>query len=352
MPEIEGPSLGICVGPNSSNTRWVFYNLIKNRLFKYKDNKFKEIIVFTKDNINLETSTVFGQNVFMKGQDFIVKEGNYSIPDVIYVQSELTSDDIQFFENICPGRVFNNHFYNKYEGHTILNHNPNLRGFLPETKLFENENDLYYYLNKYKEVFLKPINGYSGQGIICIRLNTNRTVMAITTNEQRAFPDISSLWQWIISENLISKLIIQQSITSAKWRKKNADIRLNMTKNGNGRWQVSFIICRVARNGHFNSYGNVSIMNLRTFLRNRFPKRNLRRIKTSIFQLGHKICKTFDDANYHMADIGIDLGIDSSGKLWVYEVNHLPHPFFRISNDLSLTMPFDYAYYLTKSEKP
>gem|GEM_PF-4777140 len=47
-----------------------------------------------------------------------------------------------------------------------------------------------------------------------------------------------------------------------------------------------------------------------------------------------------------MADLGIDLGVDEKGKLWIFEVNHIPFPALGAIEDPSVYKPLEYAYYL------
>lgn len=48
---------------------------------------------------------------------------------------------------------------------------------------------------------------------------------------------------------------------------------------------------------------------------------------TSIMELGLSIGHWFDASGHHMADLGIDLGIERNGKLWIIEVTPFPFPF-------------------------
>jgi D-alanine-D-alanine ligase-like ATP-grasp enzyme len=72
-------------------------------------------------------------------------------------------------------------------------------------------------------------------------------------------------------------------------------------------------------------------------------------IEQEVIELGFRIGEAMDQSNYHMADIGIDLGMEKSGRLWIFEVNPLPTPMLNkleICRGDSLTMPLEYARYL------
>ena len=52
----------------------------------------------------------------------------------------------------------------------VLLLNKDLRKFVPETRIYS-QTSLLHMLNKYKMVYVKPINGSSGQGVIRVEKN-------------------------------------------------------------------------------------------------------------------------------------------------------------------------------------
>ncbi|WP_216828230.1 YheC/YheD family protein [Alkalihalobacterium elongatum] len=354
MPEekLQKPILGVCIGRKENEKRLLFQRLIKSRLLKHNNLPFNTIIVFTMDQLNLIDLTVSGECLFLCEQKVKSKKGTYPFPDVIYIQSELQYEEIKPIEKIIPGKVFNNHFYNKYECISILSKNKRLMRYLPETELLKNQENLLASLNRFNEVFLKPINGHSGKGIFFIKLLGSGKVSCVSKRQELMFESFNDFSSWFFERYQQSNYMIQRAINTAKWKGMATDVRLNMNKNSHGLWEVSFLVGRLALNQIFVSAGNRGniTIHLNQMLKQLFPNRNRHKINSLIVELGYNICQTFDKTKYHMGDLGIDLGIDQNGNLWIFEVNHLPYPFHNLQ-DQSMTLPLDYAYYLTQKSK-
>ncbi|MFV8827447.1 YheC/YheD family protein [Alkalihalobacterium sp. APHAB7] len=350
---IGSPILGICVGRKENKKRKAFYNLVKKRLLAQSNYRFKDTIIFTMEKLDLEGKTVTGERLSWTNQNLMVETGTYPLPDVIYVQSEFHFEELQELEKALPGKVFNNHFYTKHECTEILSENKHLRPHIPETNSLENLEDLHFYTKKYNQFYLKPIRGHGGKGIFYVKILGNGKVSCIGKREKEIFDSCSELENWFQHYFQRHKYILQEAIVTKKWKGgKATDIRLNMNKNGNGKWEVSFLVGRIALNKVFVSAGagNNVLIYIDHFLKQLFSDKGHEVIKKSIIDLGYSICETFDNTKYNMGDLGIDLGIDNQGKLWIFEVNNLPNPFHKLK-DKSLTLPLEYAYYLSKKKE-
>lgn len=348
-PEMVRPCIGICVGPTQENIRKIFHHLVKIRLAKYATNPFEDIIVFTLDGLNLSECSLTGHRALSTERGLRWVTGTYSLPNVIYVQSEFKYDELKTIEQVLPGKIFNNHFYDKMECWSILSQNLLLKPNLPKSKLLETPEDIGDYLGQFRSVYLKPILGHSGKGIIKTKLLKNGQVERFCLNENKLIQSIHELYNWITTSISTDPYMVQQGIETATWKGNPTDIRLNMNKNGKGDWEVSFLVARIALNQPFVSTGSQHnvLSYIEPYLTRIFPNKDTVGLKQSIIDLGYEICRTFDGTKYHMAEFGIDIGVDPFGKLWIFEVNHLPHPFHKLP-DKSLTLPFDYAYYLTQ----
>lgn len=112
-----------------------------------------------------------------------------------------------------------------------------------------------------------------------------------------------------------------------------------MCKNGFGEWEATAIPSRAASNDS-HICGELSDIS------------DLRNVNwdwvQQIKDLGFTICQAFDCAGYHMADLGIDMGMDLKGKLWIFEVNPLSYPYYKLADiqDDSMTRPLEYSHYL------
>jgi YheC/D like ATP-grasp len=285
------------------------------------------------------------------------KEGVFPIPDVVYMQCSANREDIKRIENVIGHNVFNSFIFDKWQGWNLLNNDKELRGHLPNTQLFHNNIDLINFLNKYhyKDVILKPIFGYSSEGIFRIKFQENKKIQLFHKQglkmEMQEFPNYTEFWNFLSLNIHYGSYIIQQSIETIKQRENVSDIRLNMNKNSKGQWEVSLLLFRVATNSSIVIPLSISVFTLDNFMKSSiYKKEKMGDIEKSILDLGHKICHAFDKSGYHMADLGIDIGMDENGHLWIFEVNPLPYPTMGSVRDYSLTRPVEYALYLASQK--
>jgi hypothetical protein len=302
-------------------------------------------------------------NVQVKGEQFQKntgewKAGIFPFPDVVYMQCSAKRVDIKKIENIIGPKVFNSLIFDKWLGWKLLNNYKDLREHLPNTQLLQNHRDLIDFTNKYnyKDVIFKPIHGYSSEGIIRMKFQENKKIKLFYKQglnmEMQEFPDSKEFWNYFALKINYGSYIIQQSIDTVKSRESVSDIRLNMNKNSKGQWEVSLLLFRVATNSSIVIPLSMSVYTLDNFLNSSiYNKEKMGDIKNSIINLGLKICHAFDKSGYHMADLGIDVGMDENGHLWIFEVNPLPFPTQGSVQDYSLTRPVDYAVYLASKRK-
>lgn len=129
-------------------------------------------------------------------------------------------------------------------------------------------------------------------------------------------------------ENLIvkEKWLIQPYIQARTKNGRSYDFRLHMQKNGLGDWEITLIYPRLSSGERLNS--NISSggsrVELIPFLRKEFPNSwTLVMEKLEVFSL--EFTKHFENLYKRPFDeLGIDVGLDQDGKLWIFEVNSRP----------------------------
>ena len=345
--------LGICMSATRNRiVKGAMFNQVSERLRRFQSNNVR-IILFSLEDLYLQDLHVTG--FYFDNKSRVWKKKMFPIPDVIYMRCGVDKLRLRKMEQVIGRKVFNNFFYDKWQGWNLLAGSDLLRHHLPDTRLVKNEMDLQQMLKKFKDVFLKPISGYGGMGIAHALLKEEGNIQVIYQNKEhtsfKTFEDCKTLWNWIHAKLSPNPYIAQQGIHTFPWKEKPTDIRLNMNKNGKGEWQVTALFSRIALNGsHIGGDRGIQYMplDIRELLSEMFydDDDRVEYMEKYIVELGFKICKVLDDSGYHIADIGIDLGIDECGRLWTFEVNPSPCPFGPPIEDLSWTMPFEYALYL------
>ncbi|MCS0673863.1 YheC/YheD family protein [Cytobacillus firmus] len=343
---IKGNSIGICV---SKGEYIGLCNLIEKRIhFVPEDVTF---IRFKQDDIDFENRSVKGEKFRKDIEDWV--DGIFPFPDVVYIQCTISLDKIKKIENIIGPYVFNSFIFNKWEGWKLLNNSWRLRKHLPKTQLIKDIGEFFDFINKNKfnDIIIKPINGYSSEGIYRIRLQGGNNIKVSSrqgeTIKDQVFINYSQLSSFIESKIYSESHIVQQTIDTVKINENVIDIKMHMTRDYKGNWQVSLLLFRIANNNSMIIPTNITAYNMEQFIKSPiYNKAIMTDIEDSIKSLGFKICKSFDKSKYHIGDISIDLGLDYEGKLWIFEVNPLPFPTRGSTGEYPLKRPIEYALYL------
>lgn len=286
------------------------------------------------------------QHRFVKGFIYESRAGKlywhkatFDLPDIVYnrisYRYKEETETVQKFMGKARQasiHVFNSRFLNKWEVHQILFNNPKTNKFVIETDRYSAES-LKKFLNKYDEFFVKPTANSVGKGIIKVIANQPNTINYYRLGK-------SSNWQTCHSySELYSRLsipagdkyILQEGIKLASLGKQVFDIRAQVQKDGQGKWQFTGAAIRLAAVGKFV-----------THVPNGGSKRDFHLTINEVFGSGsvtqelkkqlNIICRSVPQAleeslNINLAVLSIDIGIDRGGHMWIIEVNSKPASF-------------------------
>lgn len=334
-----GPMVGILVDylpnqeeyePKSVQAEMIYLSTLGRRLPA-------QFFVFTPGGINWGAQTVKG---------FVWRNGGlergrwsgsvYPIPDVIYdrittrvaqARSKATRKKLMGLPYVY---YFNPSFLNKWRVHEFLVQNSALSSYLPETRLLNQEN-LPDMAQKYKTLYLKPGNGSLGNRIIKVNVNSPNYNYTIYNHGRRSGQagSIADLLQRTRSTRGKRAYIVQQGIDLDTYFGSPFDMRIIMQKDGEGKWLISKKFVRVAPRG--SSIANLSrggTAETSARVLNKIFAGNKTLIKEKNEEL-RKLCQmtaeTLEVNSQNIyGELGLDIGIDKKGKLWIIEVNSKP----------------------------
>lgn len=267
------------------------------------------------------------------------KHRSMPIPDVIYNRignrKEENSNSVQHFIHDVKSRyhcvVFNEKFLNKNEVFEALQQDPASAPMLPESYPVKNTATIKAMLARHDTVFVKPVTGSLGRGIIRITKQRNGYqchINQINIVSRSSYSTFSALASALSKRLSKQRFQVQQGLRLIAVHGRPVDFRVLVQRNGKGEWSVTSAVSRVAANHTFVSNlargGSISRIenaivnsNLATPYRSKMREK----LQFSAIQIAKGI-ETYIPS--HFAELGIDLAIDTQGAIWLLEVNSKP----------------------------
>jgi hypothetical protein len=284
----------------------------------------------------------------------------FPLPDVVYNRT-INSSAVRAVEQgmRLRGRpVFNRRMGNKWRQYRILRNYDSIRPYLPLTRILRSTQDLQTMMARSGGAYVKPVGGAKGRGIWRVE-KIGRGYVARFTDGNARVHRISSSNLAVICRAIKRKgrvYIVQPRLRLITWEGGIADIRALMQKDISGQWQVTGIGVRVGRRRSIvsNLSGGGSGRQLQPVLKAAFPHEpdKVDSILATLPVLAKQIAKILDKNSCLLGELGIDFGVDDSGRVWFIEANSRTGRslFHRLdTNDLGRTAdrrPLEYAAYL------
>lgn len=205
------------------------------------------------------------------------------------------------------------------------------------------------YLNTYKTIILKPLNGRQGKGIYKIYylepfffIEDSESVKKVNSIEFHNFID---------SLLAMGNYIVQPFIQCTTKDGNAYDFRIHTQRNSEGEWVVTKLYPRIGQENTFLS--NISqgghTEHIDLFLKKELgDKADF--YKFVLNQLSLDLSEHIDSFyDFSIDELGIDLAIDNSGEVWFYEANAGPQSKYHEEERAVNTI--GYAKYVGKNDK-
>lgn len=264
------------------------------------------------------------------------KKGSFLLPNVIYNRiHSRTIEASSFFKKkvneiaLQQIPLFNDRFLSKWEVHNLLFAEEHLHPFLPDTQLFSPE-VLSVFLEKYDSVFIKPINGSQGRNIFRVT-QTGREIIvqsssASELDKRKTFDELEDFFEWF-KKRKQTIFLVQKTIPLATFEGRQLDFRVLCHKNFQDTWKVTSIIARVSSKTQFvsNLAQGGEMMKPVIPLSELFDYKTARSQVTFMKELSLEVANVISQsAEGIVGELGIDIGIDENGRLFIIEVNSKP----------------------------
>jgi hypothetical protein len=209
--------------------------------------------------------------------------------------------------------------YSKLRIHRVLSSNPSLRQHLPHSKTYSRAN-LSKMIRIHDSLFIKPQRGSVGRGIMRIQRTAGenwsvRTPMGVQTLNTMAM--LRKVHRYV-GHRLY---MIQEGIPLATYQGRPYDIRVSVQRARGGKWQVTGMVGKVARRGSHvtNVAKGGSVRRCAELFRQSGLPVAPTRLRVSSVSL--RLAQYLGRKLHRIADLGLDIGISNSGKVYFIEMN-------------------------------
>lgn len=268
------------------------------------------------------------------------KQGVFPLPDVLH--NRLTSRKLENLPEVQKlfkesksrygTQVFNEKYLDKTEVFSALKQEPGLQRYLPESHAFTGYDVLRSMAAKHRTLFLKPIRGSLGKGIIRVTKLDNGSYAChfseLNGTRRVAYPSLAKVYATVSQRMKRQKFQIQQGLQIATVDGRPVDYRALVQKGLSGEWGITSIVGRIAGANHFVSNlakgGTIAPAKVAIARSSIAPGRrgtSLARLRRASVDIAKGVERTIDA---HFGELGVDLALDKTGRVWLLEVNSKP----------------------------
>ncbi|MFA1821436.1 YheC/YheD family protein [Virgibacillus oceani] len=301
-----------------------------------------DLIYFNENNVDLDKEIIYGKKlVNNKWETIEMKE----IPPYIDIQPYFFKfkDLIKFLKkrsklsiNKRPGSKIK--VFNKIKREGSFSH------LLIPYEIYTGYEDVIRFIKQHKNIILKPIFGSKGKDVYKIT-REGRKFLVDYLDDKRKYNkrQFKSFLKNNIEED---RTVIQKYIISRTKKDEPFDCRVRLEKNGKGKWEVAIILVRIGSNNKIvsNVKRGGGVSKLPSFLKANFENR-AGQIEENINKIAQEFPPKLEEIlDQRLVSLGLDLGINQSGKPYLFEVE--TGPGFEFGSGEVVSLKVDHYNYI------
>jgi hypothetical protein len=190
-------------------------------------------------------------------------------------------------------------------------------------------------LAQYRMVYIKPVHGLKGIGIMRAEKKGRGYVLRIGKSAV-SFGSMGALYQSVRRRIRGKSYLVQKGIRMLLYAGRPFDFRIMVQKNERRNWEVSGIVGRLAPPNRIvtNRSQGGKCLPARRLLRPYMKESRYRLYLASLYRLSRTIGRQFQRAYPKARQLGVDVAVGRDLKPWVLEVNTNPAvtPFIAMGN--------------------
>ncbi|QGQ96522.1 YheC/YheD family protein [Paenibacillus psychroresistens] len=216
----------------------------------------------------------------------------------------------------------------KWSKTKVLLQNKLIRKYIPKTRKL-NKRVLKSMLKEFKMIYLKPVNGTAGRGVIRaekLKSNGKKTYKYQQGKEKRKFPSVSALYRKIKKSKVKRPYIAQQGIHLLKHKNRLFDLRIMVQRNSEKEWETTGIIGRAAHPQKIvtNYHNGGTPLSFKKIFKSHLTARKTKKYKKTLKKFGKDVAGAMSHKYPKLNMLGVDVGVDKKLTPWIIEVNTNP----------------------------
>ena len=223
---------------------------------------------------------------------------------------------------------FNPDFGDKIDVYHLLLASESVAAHLPETLPLTAEN-LKDLGARYSTLYIKPSRGRQGKGIRkCRRLKEGWSLMKTAAKGRviRTLPTEEAIVAACARLKSGERYLVQRGLDLIRFAGGTVDIRVITQRDRLGDWRVSAIGVRAGRPGGLvsNLHAGGRAITLTKLVRGARLKQSVSRLSERIKVVALAAATAMSSRYPTVGELGIDIGLDTQGHIWILEVNRQP----------------------------
>lgn len=278
-----------------------------------------EIYFFGIDDVNVETKKINAKKlVDNRWVDEII-----DYPVIIDNDVALSLRNKAIFDHLAKNSYLTTQvFGGKLKTLKLLSDNNIFSECLIPQVVIKSKHDFISFIHKYNSSVLKPIRGSQGNNIYFITIKDS----SLYVNHEGNTKEVINLDKFYDDVIKGRNFLIQKYITSTTIQGSPFDIRVHVQRNADNKWQNTKTYIRVGTGERLTA--NIStggaIANAVPFIKNTYGEKS-KKVLNKINEIAKKLPDLFQQFYTKEIDaLGIDLGVDKEGNVWIFEINSFP----------------------------
>jgi glutathione synthase/RimK-type ligase-like ATP-grasp enzyme len=201
--------------------------------------------------------------------------------------------------------------------------------YLPDTRLLECPSDITDMLDRYGEIFLKPLSGALSKGVI--RVVKKPTGIFWMSTSHPTFQQIAAVEELIVLISPFwpkSPYIVQEGIQRKQIKEKHVEIRVYMQKNGKQKWVRTGTVSRLTREGVLVAETETNMRTSQVLKKLYDDPNEQRKIRNELAEVARNVVETVEEQIGTFGELAVDLCIDQYNSIKILEINAKPDNLF------------------------